>query len=250
MNTDVNEIHEIDALKKSMDTILWIWAWFHYREEGTVDVFHRDTGCELLAIDTAFTVEGLLSHIKQHWKTLQLFQRWLLEAFSRISEWEKGDISVNAYIGDIGNEAFCAAIEEIMLRFKAKDRLYIVIEIIETPYGDINGRFIDNVIWLRDQWFRLAIDDYDLFAEEDDNVSEEVLKTVWQYCAKIKLDWRVTRKLIEQSLAQRQLLDLRSAYPDKIIVAEWIHTRADMHALTGIVDIFQFSSYGTISQES
>ena len=243
MNIGSTRIQEIESLRESMDRALWIWAGFHYRDEEAVDMFHRRTGCEILAVDTSLSVETLLNYIKKHNKTLQLFRRGLLEVFTRISGWEKWDLSVNAYIGDVGNDVFIDVMEEVMTRFKRKDRTAIVIEIVETPYGSIDGRFIDNIIWLRKQWFRIAVDDFDLFGDEHDNVSVEILEAVWQYCSKIKLDWRVTKKLIEQKFVRRQLLDLRSNHLGKKIVAEWIRTRADVLALIGIVDSFQISSH-------
>lgn len=127
---------------------------------------------------------------------------------------------MNAYIGDIGHDVFPEVMQEVMSRFKHNDRFAIVIEIVETPYGSIDSRFIENIIWLREHGFRLAIDDYDLFREEDNNVSEQVLLAVGKYCSKIKLDWKVTKKLIEQEFIRRPLMDLRRAHPDKKIVAE------------------------------
>lgn len=243
MNIDSVRTRGIAALKESMDKRLWVWPGILYRDEMMVDVFHRRTGCEILLVDTSSTVDTLLDCIKKNWRTLQLFQRGLFEAFIRISEWEKWDIGVNAYIGDIGNKEFCEATEEIMAQFRPHDRHTIAIEIVEAPYGEIDGRFIDNAIWLREQWFWLAVDDYDLFWDEIDNVSDEILWAVWQHCTKIKLDWRVTKKLIQQKFVRRQLLNLRSIHSEKKIVAEWIRTRDDILALTGIVDNFQISSY-------
>lgn len=232
-----------------MDKTLWVWSGFHFRDEMTVDVFRRRTGCELLAIDTSSTVDVLLDYIRKNGKTLQLFRRGLLEAFTRISQWEKWDISINAYVWDVWNRDFCDVMQEVMAQFDSNYRRTIVVEIVEIPYGNIDSRFIDNTIWLRERWFWLAIDDFDLFGDEPDNISNEVLWAVWQYCTKIKLDWRVTKRLIQQTSVRRQLLNLRNAHVDKKIVAEWIRTRADILSLTGIVDSFQISSHDRISYE-
>lgn len=65
-----------------------------------------------------------------------------------------------------------------MTRFKKKYRHQITIEVVETPYGDIDGKFMDNIIWLRHHGFGIAIDDYDLFGDEHNNVSEDILRAI------------------------------------------------------------------------
>ena len=55
---------EIDDMKESSEEILWVWAGFHYRKERTVDIFHREIWCELLAVDTTSAIDKLLNNIQ------------------------------------------------------------------------------------------------------------------------------------------------------------------------------------------
>ena len=242
MNKGISHIDEISQFGTDCNHSLW-FPWLHYHNERVVSPFHIPIGAELLVRDTRSTIVELLYHIKKNNKTLQLFQRGLYEAFSRLNTGEHWFFSVNAYIGDIWNVAFREAIEWVMTRFKKKYRHQITIEVVETPYGDIDGKFMDNIIWLRHHGFGIAIDDYDLFGDEHNNVSEDILRAIWKHCTKIKLDWRITKKLMKQKTIRRQLLNLRSAYPNLKIVAEWIRRRADLVRLIGVVDQFQFTTY-------
>lgn len=242
MNRDISHPDEISQFKQDCNHSLW-FPGLHYHNERVVDPFHIKIGAELLVRDTNTTLVELLWHIQKNNKTLQLAQRGLYEAFSRLNAREPWFFSINAYIGDIWNVAFREIIEWVMKRFKKKYRHQIIIEVVETPYGDINGKFIDNIIWLRHYGFGIAIDDYDLFDDEHNNVSEDILRTIGEHCTKIKLDWRTTKKLLKQRTIRRQLLNLRSAYPKSKIVAEWIRNRAELLTLIGVVDQFQFTSY-------
>lgn len=246
MNRDIPSIWWNDSDFLEFDAS-WIWSGIHYHDESVVNSFNARIWAELLVRHTNSSVEELLHQLRKHKKTLQLFRWGLLEAFARITHWESWVLSVNAYIWDIWNQVFREVVYEVMSRFKKKYRHQITIEVVETPYGDINGKFIDNIIWLRNHWFGVAIDDYNLFDDEHNNVSREILKAIWIYCTKIKLDWRVVKKLIKQKHIRRNVLDLRSSYSDVKIVAEWIRNRANMLALIGIVDQFQISSRGDMN---
>ncbi len=247
MNKGISHIDEISQFGTDCNYSLW-FPWLHYHSDEVVNLFIKTIGAELLVRDTSSTIVELLHRIKKNNKTLQLFQRGLYEAFSRLNAGELWFFSVNAYIGDIWNVTFRETIEWVMARFKKRYRHQITIEVVETPYGDIDGKFIDNIIWLRHHGFGIAIDDYDLFGDEDNNVSEDILRAIWKHCTKIKLDWRITKTLIKQKTIRRQLLSLRSRYPKSKIVAEWIRNRADLLTLIGVVDQFQFTTHKILGE--
>lgn len=244
MNIDSARVREIVSLTEAVNQSLWsVWPWLYYRRESSVDSLRRQLWHEILVVSNMLSVDMILKNAREENKTLQLFQRWFLEAFNRIFQWEKGIESINAYVNDIWNVTFREASEEVMRNFKIQDRLKIVVEILEVPYGDINGKFIDNVKWLREQWFQFAIDDLDLFRQEKDNISNEILKAVWQHCAKIKLDWKVTRELIKEKRLHHYLISLRKQYPYMTIVLEWIHSEDDIRVFGKLADVFQLSDY-------
>jgi EAL domain-containing protein (putative c-di-GMP-specific phosphodiesterase class I) len=94
-----------------------------------------------------------------------------------------------------------------MSKFKTSDRKRIVIEIGETGFGDINKEFIKNIIWLKAQGFRLALDDYDLLKMQGkSDISRKLLSVIGQYCEKIKLDYKTTAKILKDPTLQRLII--------------------------------------------
>ena len=221
------------------DQSLGMWYGIGYREENSVDVHEKRQGGEVLLMPEWGNTAEVLDDIKSSGKSIDLFYRWLLEVFTRIIKWETGNISLNAFVADIGHKEFRYIVESTMLKFKTSDRKRIVIEIGEIGFGDINKGFIKNIIWLKDQGFHIALDDYDLLKIQwKSDISRKLLSAIWQYCEKIKLDHKTTAKILKNPSLQRFIVKHCMAY-NHSVTAEWIHLRGDIAKLGATVKEFQ-----------
>jgi hypothetical protein len=73
-----------------------------------------------------------------------------MKAFEATKDGIAGYRSVNAYVADITHPDFRYLITKLMPFYSRKQRSRIVIELVEQPHGEIDGKFISNVAWLRE----------------------------------------------------------------------------------------------------
>lgn len=229
----------------------WLWSYrvsIRYWGQETVNAQSNVVWAEILVAHTSMETIALLDSIRQEWKNLFLFQRGLVEAFYQIALWEAWTTqyrAVNTYIADIADSSFQEVVTKVMECFKRDDKKRVKIEIIETRFGDITPKFIENVIWLKEQGFKVDIDDYDLFWTADD-MSHELLRALGDYVDGIKIDWKTTQALLRDPALRTALIWLRDR-TQKVITLEWVRWKTQVKEFWDTwADLFQITWYSEL----
>ncbi len=229
----------------------WLWPYreaIRYWEQQTVNVHSNVVWAEILVAHTSMETIVLLDSICKEWKNLFLFQRGLVEAFYQIALWEAWTTwyrAVNTYIADIADPSFQIVVTKVMKSFKRDDKRRVKIEIIETRFGDITPKFIENVIWLKDEGFKVVIDDFD-FLWTGDDMSHELLRAIGEYVDGIKIDWKTTQALLRDPALRAKLFWLRDLIQIGMTL-EWVQSREQIGQLLDTwADTFQMSWFGAL----
>lgn len=224
-------------LTQSQESIASLFRGISHRVERVMNSEFRLQWVELLVVDSQnpLSPKNLLQEAKDKGVTGKIFELWLMKAFTRIARpwlrwWNLQHLttSVNAYITDLSWVDFQSEMMKLIWSYKREDRQKIIIELLEEPHGKEMRAYIQNVNWLKNQWFLIAIDDYDLMEVRWD-MSRRNLWLFWSnngrinVVDRIKLDHTITKKLLMwDPLAMRKLSELRKKYPQISIVTEWI----------------------------
>ena len=77
------------------------------------------------------------------------------------------------YLKDLGHPSFRNIITKATLNIKPSLRKFLILEVLEDKYGSLNRTVLDNLRWLKEQGFSLAIDD--LFVGSHMGLSIDIL---------------------------------------------------------------------------
>ncbi len=221
----------------------WIGEGVHHRAEPILDMEGRSIGAELLVASTSLNTSVLLQDLMDRWATFNLFAVGIMRAFDILDKWVSCFVSVNAYLSDIGHPDFRYFFTKLRYCYTQKQRSMITVELLEYPYGNINGKFIDNVAWLRAMWYRVKIDDLDVLGIDKMGVSKNIAEAV-DYDG-VKLDHTTTRLILNGSLSAQCMewirVQLRRMLPPYgSLTAEWVHSQSEIAYLGKMVWVTEF----------
>ncbi len=242
--------HERRWSKRILDALYakyreWVWEDTGHRREKILNVSWYEIGSELLMTHKSIRVDLLLQSMINKWITFDLFALWIMKAFEATKDGIAGYRSVNAYVADITHPDFRYLITKLMPFYSIKQRSRIVIELVEQPHGEIDGKFISNVAWLREMWFKINIDDCDILWIDKNGISIELVKAVGPLCHGIKLDHKTSQEIARWQLSAKlksQLgYKLRSLLENNATnTAEWIRSSEDVTELRRVLWIMSF----------
>lgn len=188
------------------------------------------------------TVPQGLEKLKELWLTNVLMHKMMMDSMADVLNGRRS--SVNVYIKNLWDRHFREEIENIMKHIPISCRKNLIFEILEERYGVINNRVLNNIRFLQESGFSIAIDDLNV-SEESKWMSKEILEVLIE-CGitpdYIKIDGSHIDDIRDSKITYSQLAHLRevigyfSLLPKKpIFIAEWIQDTA--HAQQ-VLDIF------------
>lgn len=217
---DVTKDIELWFLERStvhMEDILTL-EWEQYAQEWLVRFWDGVGVLDGLSRLQKFGLPGLLT------------DRILRDLIPAITSWKRR--SVNVFLKEFWGNDFKMKINEIIKRIPdIHQRKGLIFEILETKYGTLNRRAIENIRFLQDSGFSIAIDDlcvcgsesrmsleiFDILLEE--GIVPDYIKIEWQYCEEIR-DGKISEYHLHHL---REIVWYCSILPRKPkIILEWI----------------------------
>jgi len=204
---------------------------------------------ELSEILTNFwntNIAKALNSLKSTNRTYDLFRKVIKFAFEEVSSKNKW-VSVNLYLEDLSISTFQFDLEELVKTYNI-DNSKITFEILETNYWNLNWQVLKNLFFLKERWFKIAIDDF-IPNLEKDNTSYFILETllkndlVPEY---VKIDWSYLQEILKWNKSNDEIRLIKSMIKNFKsmwikIIWEWIQSNQDwINAKKLWIDLFQW----------
>jgi EAL domain-containing protein (putative c-di-GMP-specific phosphodiesterase class I) len=227
--------HTSHVLDRNSQTLL---EGAEIQNEGIIDMNGGVRGSEwLVRFKNCSVIDGL-NHLKHTNNTLYLVEKCLEHSMTRINKGSRR--TINVYLHDLWNIHFRQSIEKYTHTLDVSCRSLLVFEILEEKYGVLNSQVLDNLKWLKKQWFQIAIDDLYVSKNNPDGLSHEILDILIEEGIQIdyiKIDGRHAERIHNNTIQSCELQKLQKlicqgfssqsgfVYRPQYII-EWIQNRA------------------------
>lgn len=195
--------------------------------------------------EIATTPEALDALMREN-RTLDLFSKMLSFAVQEV-ERTGTPASINLYLKDISNPKLIPEIikkeAEFWFNFSK-----IIIEVLEYNYWKLDDSAIKNLIALREMWFHLAIDDFNLEYEKNnlsfDNLAKLLIKRIIPKY--VKIDWKYLGKIFQWEFSEEHLRELRLMIKffkahDIKVAWEWIWNTEEWYKAESLwIELYQW----------
>lgn len=142
---------------------------------------------------------NILNELKKEEITFLLFKKMLFFAFEEIKKNNTAH-SINVYLKDLSNKKLIEIIKKYEEEYKLNPEL-LIFEILEYDYWTFNQDAIENLIKLKNKWYKFAIDDFNLEADENDLSYNNLITMleIWIKPDYVKIDWWYLQTILSNS---------------------------------------------------
>ena len=238
---------------KKTGTGLWMWNRAYpeilnlaeITEEFIIDIDGNIQWSEgLVRFQNGISVSDGLKKLKQEGQTIYLLEKGIKASLTDcINEKRR---TVNAYLKDLEHPWFREMILKNTHTLSKSERKYLIFEINEERYGNMNRRVLENIKWLQTLGFWIAIDDLFVSRDNSSGISLEILESLIEEGIPIdyiKIDGRHIEAIRKWEIKEYEMNHLRQLIGQQltgqqkffpVYIIEWVQDKEHAQKLLNI----------------